>query len=176
MLESKTNKGIRGCVRTPCLDIFCRSKEGSIIFSWEGEYIRQTVVVLVTPALNIGIVYGNQHWQRCPHFPEAVCRPWEMRAILTSAKPWKDDSWKANDKCKPCSKKQGGLEKKTMCYGSKFRPWDLLTTNNWEVKGQILGITKGQHILESSGSPLIWVMSGLMNDPYLRIMLHRMKA
>ena len=43
--------------------------------------------------------------------------------------PWKDDSWKTNDKCKPCSKKQGDLEKKTRYYGSRFRHRDLLTTN-----------------------------------------------
>ena len=33
MLEIKANKTIGGCVRTPCLDIFCKSNEGSIIFS-----------------------------------------------------------------------------------------------------------------------------------------------
>ncbi|RVW31659.1 hypothetical protein CK203_092748 [Vitis vinifera] len=63
-----------------------------------------------------------------------------------------------------------------MCYRSRFRLRDLLTTSDREVKGQTPGITKGQCILEPPGSPLICVMSGLVNDPYLRIMLHRMKA
>ena len=99
-----------------------------------------------------------------------------MKTILTGAKPWKDHSWKANDKCKPCSKKQRGLEKKTMCYGSRFCPRDPFTTNYREVKGQTLGLTKGQRILEPQGSPLISVMSDLMNDSYLCIMLCKMKA
>ena len=63
-----------------------------------------------------------------------------------------------------------------MCYKSRFCHRDLLTTSDREVKGQTLGITKGQRILELLGSPLICVMSGLVNDPYLRITLHRMKA
>ena len=63
-----------------------------------------------------------------------------------------------------------------MCYRSRFHSRDLLTTNDQEVNGQTLGISKGQHILEPSGLLLICVMSSLVNDPYLRIMLHRMKA
>ncbi|KAL6323223.1 hypothetical protein AAG906_029230 [Vitis piasezkii] len=48
-----------------------------------------------------------------------------------------------------------------MCYRSRFCPQVLLMTSDREVKGQTLGITKGYN---------------LMNDPYLHIMLHRMKA
>ena len=33
MLKSKTNKGIGGCVWTPCPDIFCKANEGSIILN-----------------------------------------------------------------------------------------------------------------------------------------------
>ncbi|RVW40686.1 hypothetical protein CK203_101630 [Vitis vinifera] len=66
-------------------------------------------------------------------------------AILTSTKPWKDDSWKENDKCKPCSKKQGSLEKKTMCYGSS-------QPTIKRSRGKTLGITKGQRVLERRGT------------------------
>ena len=41
MLDRLTNKGFGGCVRTPCLDIFYRAKEGNIILSWGGEYIKK---------------------------------------------------------------------------------------------------------------------------------------
>ena len=99
-----------------------------------------------------------------------------MKAILNGVKPWENDSWKANDKCKPCSEKQRDLEKKTMCYRSRFRPQDLLTTNDREAKKQLLGLTQRQCTLELQGSPLICIMSCLGNDPYPRIMLHKTKA
>ena len=63
-----------------------------------------------------------------------------------------------------------------MCYESRFPLRDLLTPSDREVKGQTLGITRGLRILELSGSPLVCMMSGLVNDPYLRITLHMMKA
>ena len=63
-----------------------------------------------------------------------------------------------------------------MCYESRFPPRDLLKPSDREVKGQTLGITRGLRILESLGSPLVCAMSGLVNDPYLCIMLHMMKA
>ncbi|RVW39097.1 hypothetical protein CK203_084154 [Vitis vinifera] len=63
-----------------------------------------------------------------------------------------------------------------MCYESRFPPRDLLKPNDREVKGQTLGITRGLRILESSGSPLVCGMSGLVNDPYLCITFHMMKA
>ena len=63
-----------------------------------------------------------------------------------------------------------------MCYGSRFRPQDLLTTNGREAKKQILGLTQRQCTLELQGSPLICIMSYLENDLYPRIMLHKTKA
>ena len=63
-----------------------------------------------------------------------------------------------------------------MCCESRFPPWDLPTTNDREVKGQTLGTTRELYILESLRSPLICAMSGLVNDPYLRITLHKTKA
>ena len=63
-----------------------------------------------------------------------------------------------------------------MCYEFRPPPRDLITTRDQEVKGQTLSITKKLHILKSPGLPLICATSGLVNDPYLRITLHRTKA
>ncbi|RVW59441.1 hypothetical protein CK203_110190 [Vitis vinifera] len=113
---------------------------------------------------------------RCPHLPGAVRQPEETKAISNGAKPWKGNSCKANDKCKPFSRKQRDLKKKMRCYAFRFRPRDLLTTNDREAKERILGLTQSQCILELQGSSLICAMRNLGNDPCPRIMLHKMKA
>ncbi|RVW91314.1 hypothetical protein CK203_035461 [Vitis vinifera] len=41
-----------------------------------------------------------------PHLPRAVRQPEEMKAISNGARPWKGDSWRANDKCKLSSGKR----------------------------------------------------------------------
>ncbi|RVW12214.1 hypothetical protein CK203_084297 [Vitis vinifera] len=54
-----------------------------------------------TSHINIGVVCGKEAGGRCLHPLEVVHQPWVMRAILTGAKAWKDDSWKANGSAGP---------------------------------------------------------------------------
>ncbi|RVX22894.1 hypothetical protein CK203_008141 [Vitis vinifera] len=74
----------------------------------------------------------------------------ERQMLRQCMDPWKDDSWKTNDKCKPCSKKQGDLEKKTRLNPEAVYPGTI-------------GVVPDMR-------------DGLRNDPYPRIMFHKMKT
>ncbi|KAL6319819.1 hypothetical protein AAG906_036882 [Vitis piasezkii] len=88
---------------------------------------------------------------RCPHLPGAVRQPEETKAISNGAKPWKGDSWRASDKCKPFSETTRLKEENAVP----------------DPKSVYLGTT---------GVIPICAMRNLGNDPCPRIMLHKMKA
>ena len=178
IIREEANKTIGGCVRTTCPDVFCRLIKARIIFSWKGSVHLATARAPVTQSFNIGAVCGkllNQR-QRYPHLPGVVRQPKETNAISNGTRPWKDDSWRASNKCKLSSRKWWDWEKKTRCYVSRFRPRGLLMTNAREAKRRILGLIQNRYIPELQGSSLICAMSDLGNDPCPCIMLPKIKA
>ncbi|KAL6315405.1 hypothetical protein AAG906_000516 [Vitis piasezkii] len=108
----------------PCSDVL--SGPNASVLDKSLDRVSRAIIIHTTKSMLDGTLLGHfrqpitTQRQRCPHLLGAVRQPEEMKAILNGAKPWKGDNWKASDKCKPCSKKQEDLEKKTRCYGSKF--------------------------------------------------------
>ena len=93
--------------------------------------------------------------ERCQHPQEADCWPWVAMATWTGAKVWKNASDRVNDKCKPCSMRQGDSGKKMRCCVSRCLHQALLVANNLEVSERTLSKTKRHHILGMQSSHLM---------------------
>ncbi|KAL6342923.1 hypothetical protein AAG906_016943 [Vitis piasezkii] len=129
-------------------DIFCKEEGRSTAPSWL--------------SFNIDVVFGHQSWV--------------MKVTSTGAKAWKDASEKASDRCRPCSKKQGGSGRRTRCCEFKHLHQALLTADSLGVNERTPTRTRRQHTLETQSPPLTCPMYGLMKDPYHSITRHGTKT
>ncbi|RVW59392.1 hypothetical protein CK203_103231 [Vitis vinifera] len=77
--------------------------------------------------------------QECQHPQEVDRLPWATKVTLTSMRVWKDANEKASNKCKPCSKKQEDLERKTRCCKFKHLRQAPLVASNQGVSERTPG-------------------------------------
>ena len=153
--------GFGGCVLTICLDIFCREERRSTTPNWLG--------------FNIGVICGNTK-RICQHPQEVSHRPWAMKVTSIGAKACKDASKKASDRCRSCSKKQGGSRRRMRYCEFKCLHQAFIAADNRGAKERTPSRTRRQHTLEMQSSPRMNTVYGLMKDPHQPIARHWTKA